>query len=210
MEKKQILTEIDRKVLYDVEEFGSMTISQCQNCYYNIQMDGYNISSKHLQKLLRYKKLKNTKDVYCNRSIYYMDKKPRYHEVLGLDYRAELIKHGAFINVFKQDYPWMSNKYFSDVFCCYTFNNIVFYDFVEVVRFKGVEPKKYIDIFNSYEAHKLCSEIQKKLGITVQVQFPRLITIDEVKHKKDLFIDDQIKVIQLNHKLDNFPLLFLK
>jgi hypothetical protein len=209
MYKRQIITELDQKVLYDIEEYGSMTITQCENLYYNTQKTGYTIACKHLQKLFKYGKLKNTKDVYFNRSVYYIDKKPNFHGIVGLDYRAELVRHGAFINVFKQEYPWMNNKYFSDAFCCYTYKGSVFYDFVEVVRYKGVEPKKYIDIFNSHEAHKVCAEINKKLGLPQQVIFPRLVIIDEVKHKKELYIDDQIKVIQLNYKFENFEKLFM-
>jgi hypothetical protein len=209
MYERQIITDLDRKVLYDIEEYGSMTITQCQNLYYNTQKTGYLIASKHLQKLLKYKKLKNTKDVYCNRSIYYMDKKPTYHTVLGLDYRSELVKRGAFISVFKQGYPWVGNKYFSDAFCCYSLNDKVYYDFVEVGRYRSLEYKKYIDIYNSQEAHRQSDVINKKLGLPQQLTFPRLIIIDDTQHRKELFIHDKIKIIQLNYKFENFEKLLV-
>jgi hypothetical protein len=203
------LTKEDREILLFVELYGSISITQCQNMFYNRQGRGYEMSRVHLAKLVKYSKLSVFKEKFTNKNVYYMTKQPSYHGILVLDYLSNLIKNGATINYFKQEQPWMGKKYKSDAYCMYTLGDRVLFDIVEVVRTKSVEIDKYIAIFDSGEAHALNSNLYRQLsgkGITI---FPRLIIIDDVQHKNEVFVNEEVKVIQLDFQLNNFTRVFL-
>lgn len=206
---RMYLTDEDRLILLFVEEFGSITINQCKNIFYNTQVKGYEMARKHLSKLVGYGKLRSYRDINCNRNVYYDTKKPSYHGILALDYYSNLIKNGAHIHYFKQEQPWMDKKYYSDAYCVYSIGNKVIFDIVEVVKTKKIEVDKYINIYNSHEAHNLSQEIYIKLGGQKWDLFPHLIVIDDVKHIETLFINKDIKVIQLDFNFTNFSLLFV-
>jgi len=203
------LTNQDQKILQFVEEFGSITINQCSNMFFNTQTQGYEMSRRHLKKLSNYKKIEITRDAYCNRNVYHMGKIPSYHTILILDYYTELIKNGAHIVYFKREQSWLNKSYFSDGYCCYKIGEKVIFDIIEVIRTKNIETDKYIDIYKSGEAHELCDDIYRKLGGAKRELFPHLIIIDDVRHKKDLYVNDDIKVIQLDFKLSDFSKLFM-
>lgn len=203
------LTDEDHKILQFVEEFGSITITQCQHMYYNRQDQGYEMSRRHLSKLVSYSKLSVFREMNCNKNVYYTNKKPSYHGILVLDYYAQLIKSGVNIYYFKREQPWLNKKYFSDAYCMYSIGDKVYFDIVEVVRTKSVESEKYIEIYNSKEAHDLSNNLYNQLtGLTRDI-FPHLVIIDDVRHKNDLFINENIKIIQLDFNLTNFPRLFI-
>ena len=206
---KMYLTEEDHKILMQVENYGSITISQCQKLFYNTQAKGYEMARKHLSKLVQYKKLLIDKDIHCKRNVYFTTKKPGYHKILVLDFYSELIKHGAVIRNFRIEQPWINKKYKSDAYICYTIGNKVFFDILEVVRTKNVEIQTYKDIFNSGEAQALNNELYKQLGGQSMNKFPRLIIIDEVQHTNKLQINNEIIVIQLDFNLSNFSQLFI-
>jgi len=206
---KLFLTNEDREILLFVELYGSISITQCQNMFYNRQGRGYEMSRLHLSKMVKYSKLSVFKEKFTNKNVYYMTKQPTYHGILALDYLSNLIKNGATINYFKQEQPWINKKYKSDAYCMYTLGDRVLFDIVEVVRTKSVEIDKYIAIFDSGEAHELNSNLYRQLsgkGINV---FPRLIIIDDVQHKNEVFVNEEVKVIQLDFQLNNFTRVFL-
>lgn len=203
------LTDEDRLILFHVEEYGSITITQCQNMFYNRQGRGYEMARLHLTKLVKYLKLDVFKEKLSNRNVYYIDKQPSYHTILSLDYYSQLIKNGATINYFKQEQPWMKRKYMSDAYCVYTIGEKVFFNIVEVVRTKSVEIDKYVDIFNSKEAHLLSADLYSQLKGEKIDKFPKLVIIDDVRHKNQVFINKEVKVIQLDFQLSNFTKLFL-
>lgn len=204
---RMYLTDTDHEVLQFVEQYGAITINQCRNMFYNIQIKGYEIARRRLGKLVSYKKLNVYRDMDLNQNVYTMGKKISQHGILALDYHSELVKLGCNMVYFKQEQPWIivdkKPMYFSDAYCCYIFEGKVYFDIVESVRTKNIEVQKYIDIYNSKEAHILSDEIYKQLGGNPKNLFPRLIVIDDVKHKNDLYVNDDIKIIQLDFKLKN-------
>jgi len=208
MISRMYLTTEDRKILLFVEQFGAITIHQCQNMFYNRQLKGYGMALRHLSKLVQYEKLNYYRDTDFNLNIYYDDKKPDYHGVLLMDYYSELVKAKVNIHYFKKEHSWMDKKYFSDGFCVYSIGGKVIFDVIEVVRTKKIEVDKYIDIFNSHEAHNLSQDIYTKLGGGIYDLFPHLVVIDDVKHKNKLFINNDVKTIQLDFKLSDIALLF--
>ena len=206
------LTTEDREILKYVEQYGSTTIHQVQNMFYNTQLKGYQMAQKHLAKLVGYSKLYVYKERNFNSNIYYMDKKASYHTVLIMNYYSELIKNGAKIIYFKREQEWMDKKYYSDAYCVYSVAGKVCFDLLEVVRAKTVETQKYLDIFESKEAHELSQAIYSKItgGKRLEGLFPRLVVMDDIQHQKELFINKDITTIHVDFQLTNITqLLFI-
>lgn len=209
MSLRVYITDTDQKVLNFVEQYGSITISQAQKMFYNTQKYGYDIARRRMKKLVTHNKLRVARDVQGNENVYYTEKKLSYHDLLALDYYAELVYNGAKIVYFKQRQPWMNNKCISDAYCCYVLGNKVFFNIVEVVRTHGVDKAKYLELYNLGEPQKFNSIIYEKLGGEPINEFPRLIVIDNVMHNKDLFIHENIKVHQLDFHLRDFSKIFI-
>ena len=209
MTLRMYLTDQDQAILQFVEKHGFITISETQNMFFNTQYKGYEMARKHLAKLVGYEKLSVYNDTSCNKNVYHMGKKPTYHRILAMDYYSVLIKNGAHICFFKAEKPWLDNKYFSDAFCVYKLNNKYYFDMVEVVRSKNIEVKKYIELYDSKEAHKFSDVVYHKVtGKNIDI-FPRLVIIDDVQHKEELKIKDDVKIIRLDYKLSGYLNLFV-
>lgn len=203
------ITDTDQKVLNFVEKFGSITISQAQKMFYNTQKYGYDIARRRMRKLVLNNKLKVSRDLSGNENVYYMEKKLSYHDLLALDYHAELINRGAKVLFFKPRQYWMNNTCISDAYCCYTLGNKVFFNIVEVVRTHGVDKEKYLALYKSGEPQKINSLVYKQIGGGEIDEFPRLVLIDNVTHSKKLFIHENIKIHQLDFSLSGFSELFV-
>lgn len=210
MSSRIYLTPTDNQVLKFVEQNSSITIEECRKIFYNTQKNGYEIARRRLGKLVNYNKLKMSKDAISNQNVYYMTKKLSYHNILALDYYANLVSYGANIVYFNRDQEWMSKKYFSDAFCCYHIGNRMYFDIIEVVRTHALDVEKYLKLYKSNEPQELCNIIYRKEGGEQDInKFPRLIVIDDVRHKNELFVNDKIKIYQLDFQLSNLSKILI-
>lgn len=209
MSVRVYITDRDKKVLRFVEQYGSITISQARRMFYSTQKYGYDIARKRLKKLVDYNKLKMVRDMTGNENVYYMDRKLSYHDLLVLDYYAELIYNGADIVYFKQMKPWMGGRCISDAYCCYVIGSKMFFNIVEVVRTHGIDKDKYLELYRSEEPQRVGSIIYEKLGGSPINEFPRLIIIDSVTHRKYENMHPDIRIHQLDFKLRKITEIFL-
>lgn len=212
MSSRMYLTDTDHIMLRHIEEFKSITIKQCQKIFYNTQNYGYDIARKRLKKMSNYGKVKVARDSVTNQNVYYLDKKLSYHDILLMDYYAELISSGVKIIRFDIKKEWMNGQIISDGFCAYSLGNNIYYNIIEVnvTHFPINEEKdKYNKLFESKEAHYECDMIYKKIGGDSSFVFPRFILIDDMTHRNEFKINDEIEVYQLDHKLNEFNKIFL-
>lgn len=208
MSVRLYLTDRDQKVLKFVEQYGSTTISQTQKMFYNTQKYGYDIARRRLRKMVVNNKLKVSRDPSGNENVYYTEKKLNYHDLLVLDYYAELIYQGAQVVYFKRNQPWLGGKYISDAYCCYVLGRKVFFNIIEVVRTHKVDNDKYLKLIESGEPQRFNSIIYEKLGGKPINEFPRLIIIDNVEREKEVFIHSDVMVYNLDFKLRGFSKIF--
>ncbi len=203
------ITDKDKKVLRFVEEYGSITIEQTRKMFYNTQKYGYDIARRRLKKLVNHKKLKVIRDATGNENVYYTDKKLSYHDILILDYYAELIYSGANIIYFKPGKHWLGGRLISDAYCCYILGDDIFFNILEVVRTYGIDKDKYLELYKSGEPQRFNSMIYEKMGGEPINEFPRLIVVDSVTHRDGIFIHDDVKVYQLDFKLRGLSKIFV-
>lgn len=203
MTVRMTITDRDHQVMKFIEDYGSITISQTQMMFYNTQNYGYDIARRRLKKLVGYGKIKVSRDMAGNENVYYTDKKLSYHDLLVLDYYAKIISLGAKKIYFKPRMYWMNNTMISDAFFIYDIGGRVFFNIVEVVRTHGIDKEKYLKLYKDGEPQKYSSAIYEKMGGPPINDFPRVILIDNVSHKKDLFIHKDINIYQLDFGLNN-------
>lgn len=197
------ITPTDQKVLNYIEMYKSITIKQCNKMFYNKQVYGSDMARKRLNKLVQYNKLKVDRDYMTNRNIYYMDKKLSFHDILVMDYFSELINAGVKMISFCREPHFMDNKIIPDAFCTYSVKrddgkSELFFNIIEVVRTNKIDLNNYKKLYDSGELQKLCRGV-----------FPRIILIDNVNHGGNLFINDDIRIIQLDFKMNEFCKIFL-
>lgn len=211
MSLKMYITDKDTETLKFVEQYGSITTNQCANMFYNEQIYGKQTAGKHLNKLVKYNKLRVSRDVSGNENVYYMTSKLSYHDLLTLDFYSYLINFGAIMHYFKREQSWMNKKYFSDGFCCYSINNKIFFNIIETVRTHGFDKDKYKNIYNSKEPQELCNQLYEQLGGSQKLNvFPQIILIDNSKHIKNyLYINDNIEIKQLDFKFKNIATILI-
>lgn len=211
MPLKMYITDKDNNTLKFVEQYGSITVRQCAKLFYNNQSYSNQTANKKLNKLVKYGKLKVSRDISGNANVYYFDKKLSYHDLLVLDFYCELKALGVQIHYFKRNQSWQEGKHISDGFCCYSIGDKLFFNIIEVVRFHQLDKDRYNTLYKSNEVQKFCSDLYKTLGGKTELNiFPRIILIDEVTHIDNyLYINDDIKVIQLDFKMNNFSNIFL-
>lgn len=204
------ITDTDNELLRFVEENGSITISQAQNMYYNTQKFGYEISRRRISKLVKYGKLKFTRNNEIGQNIYYIDKPLRTHDVLIMDFYAKLVNNGARIVYFKSPQYWQTvDSLRSDAFAFYFIGNKPYFNIIELVRTHEVEREKYHRLFDNGEANVLCNELYKHVGSQNINVFPRMIILDDVQHKQGYYYDEKIKMVQLDLKMTNFVKIFI-
>lgn len=211
MPLKMYINDIDNDILKFVEKFGSITIWQAYRMFYNNQIYGNVSAGKHLNKLVRYNKLKVYKDPSGKINVYYDKTKLRYHDLLAVDFYVELHRAGANLIYFKQNQQWMKSKFITDAFCCYQIGEKIMFNLIEIVRTTGIDKQKYLKLFDSGEPQEFSNYLYKKVGGEKAItDFPKLIIIDNVQHLPDsLFINKEIQVKQLDFKFENFANIFL-
>jgi hypothetical protein len=202
------ITERDNEILNFVESYGSITIDQCKKIYCTNCSRGDVIARRRLSKLVQFDKLKVGKDKITNQNVYYMDKKLSFHDLLSISYYAKLIESGSRMSHFKRVKQW-SNELKSDAFICHHVGNEVMFDILEVVRTHAPDLDKYKRLYDSTVPQKYCSAMYKKLTGKDTICIPRLILIDEVRHKKPLFINQDVDIIQLDFEMRQIAKIYL-
>lgn len=206
---KICITDRDQAILRYIEEFKSITIEQCRRIFCNEQKRGDVIARRRLNRLLSYKKIKMDRDKVTNQNVYYMDSKLSFHDLLVMDYYSELKSLGANILYFKIKKEWMDKTIISDAFCCFNIDNKIFFDIIEVNKTHFPDLDKYKKLYSTSEPQEFCNKVYQSLGGNDIDIIPRFILIDNVQHKEDPFINQDVEVIQLDFNLSQIAKLFL-
>lgn len=207
---RMYFTEEDHAILRHVEEYHSITIDQCTKMFYSYQKYGNQMAGRHLSKLVKYGKLKMTKDKETSQNVYYVTRALRTHDLMIMDVYASLIESGAQIVYFNTPQSWQTTKeLISDAFVFFYLENKPYFRIIEIARFKGIEIEKYHKLYDSGEVQVICNELYLHAGGTTINVFPKLIVVDEIQHRPGYYDDEKIKIEQLDFRLTNFVKVFI-
>ncbi|KGM93389.1 hypothetical protein IRP63_14985 (plasmid) [Clostridium botulinum] len=196
----------DKAILRYIEQSRFCTAKQISKIFYKSSSQGEAIARRRLNRMVEaeYLRVYKTKK-FNNRNIYIFDTKknknlrPSLHDVTILDYQAELIYSGADIIYFRPNQYWMNGTVRSDGFCIFKFNEKIYYNLIEVVvNHNDDNFKKYDMLYPTNEIQNIC-----------EGEFPELIIIDSVVHKKDFEFNNDINYKKIDLDLNDFPKIFL-
>lgn len=197
------LTDTDREVISHIEEFGFITISQCYKIFYKDLIYGYDVARKKLKRIedFGYIKSSNVRTLNFLEKYYYMDDKYQNivpHRKLKMDFYANLRQYGVAKDKiwFQQEFEWLKGKYKSDAFAIYEWNDMVYYQIVEICTSNNDMNRfneKYNEIYTSQEPQKYCNG-----------QFPTIILVDERNYKTPPIKNPNINLIQIQFNMSDF------
>lgn len=215
-----MLTPRDKSIIFHIEKYGFLTISQAYNIWFNDRKYGYDLARKHLNKCIEAKYIKGYKpvtNIYAEKTFYIEEKysHPTRSMVITMNAYAELIRLGADIIHFKREEPWLEEdgkyKYRSDAFTVVSIGNNVFSACIEIIDSEKLSYAaqrkhfiaKYTDIYADDEPLKKLMEITH---LTRKFSAPKLVIISEIS-KANLEIDG-VEIISLDYSLQKLSQIF--
>lgn len=197
-----MLTDRDMQIIKHVEQYGFITIQQTVDMFFNSK-SGYDIARRRLNKLIQTNYLKATRNIDTNEKIFYIDnyKAISLHRMLLMNYYAKLISAGVEMQTFEKEREWNGGKIRTDGFCIFKYGEYTFYQFIEIIcSHNDSNLIKYDKLFET-------EEVQHKFNLSND-NFPTLIVVDNVKHKKPIELKNA-RVIALDFTLKNVAQVFI-
>lgn len=198
-----LITDRDNEIIKHLEEYKYCTIKQIEKTFFRHQDYSYNIASRRLKEIYKAGYIKIYRDEAMNRNVYVLKddkvKPPSMHRILLLDIFAEMKYSGFDIECFKIEKWWMDGKIKSDAFTIFTVDKRRYHLFVEVhISNNPYNLEKYDTLYDS-------GDVQKFLNKDF---FPKKILLVSYWQPENTKLN-HCKVIHLNPKLDQFPIILL-
>jgi hypothetical protein len=185
-----MLGEKGKKIIKFMEDTDlGLTINQAALMYYPKKF-AYDYARLKLKKMWESGCIKRYTCNYSNELIYYLDKKPSFHNNAVLNVYANLVSAGYEIKEFrKPECEWMDGKYKSDGFIIAENDKEIRIVIVEVDHSNVTNMKKYEELYES-------CELQRKYGV-----FPMVVILSDVERS---YKSDNFTVITLDIKCSDF------
>lgn len=183
------LSSTDKKILKFMEEYNlGLTISQTGMLFYQGKWR-YDYARLKLKKLWDKKLIRRYTSNYSDEYIYYLDKKPSYHDNAVLNVYANFVAAGYSIEYFKNEQQWLDGEIRNDAF--------IIADNPEEKRivFVEVDLNSTTDI-DKYERLYETGILQKIYGV-----FPMLVILSDIERAYD---SDNFEIVQLDMDCSQF------
>lgn len=165
------LTSRDRNIYNFIEAYESITIDQCSKIFMTDKKRRYEIACRRLNRLLELDYIKVGTIKYSHQNVYYIDKKLSYHDLMVIQYCAEIMALGATEIRLERNKNWNSD-FISDGFVYFKINGKSYISIIEVcLSNRKVHLDKYDDLYTS-------NVIQDAYGVE-----PSLVIISEFHEK---------------------------
>lgn len=212
------ITDKDKLIYKHIEKVGFATVKQIGNIFYNNIIYRNEQAKKRLNCLIEHGYIKKKKSKNCTQDIFYADKKysnQTYHNIVVLDFYSKLIEmKSAKILHFEREKCWNNNKAITDGFFTIQYTNsrreTVIQSIILEVQCSTNDWRKNIlkyydkEVFS--EINNYCNDPGTPDNERV---FPTIVLADDIYHNMSDFINiPPYKVIQIDAKLTDFPLIF--
>ena len=146
----------DREILRWIEEYELLTIRQASILFFNGSYEG---ARRRLFQLEHdFGKIKSYKLKENDNKVYYISKKSTYHNVLCMDYVAELKRNGCEIIKIKRQPHYMNNSIIPDMYVVFSYKGQVYFTLLELDLYHSTSMTK----FQRYEELYKSQELQKE------------------------------------------------
>lgn len=185
-----MLMQRDKDVLRFLEDNKAISIRQATKIFFK----NYGSARRRLADLEKMDLLKSYENIITNEKIYYVENKISAHDLLILDFYAELVNQGATIKEFKKQPRYLKDMIRADGFFEFIYKNNLYYIILEVDLTHYTNNSKmqlYEKLFKDGDLQKECRGV-----------FPSIVIM---KEKDDLhYMSNNFEVIYMNFQLDNF------
>jgi DNA-binding Lrp family transcriptional regulator len=184
-----MITPRDKIIIKFMEDIGlGLTINQAAMMFFPRNF-AYDYARQRLRKLWEMGVLKRYKSNYSEEYIYYLDRKPSFHDNAVLNVYASFINHGYKISSFKRELQLMKGKYRADGIIIAENENEIRIVLVEIDRYSSTDIKKYEEVYES-------REFQRQYGV-----FPLILILTDVDRT---YKSDYFEIVTMDIKCSNF------
>lgn len=168
-----MLTNRDREVLTWIQDYKSITLSQCSYLYFN---GNYESCRRRLKQLEGIGLLKSIPNTLFKTKVYFQEKLLKDHELLVYEFlKAIKINGGDIINIENKP-QYHGNKIIPDAFITFSYNKMVFFILLEVDLTHNTplcKMQRYEELYKTGELQNQCYGTFPIIVITKPSQ-PRL------------------------------------
>ncbi|HBJ1647834.1 TPA: hypothetical protein LA462_002349 [Clostridium botulinum] len=151
-----MLTDRDRDILTWIQDYKSITLSQCSYLYFN---GSYESCRRRLKQLEQRNLITSIPSVLLKSKIYYKEKLTSEHNLLIYEFLKVVISNGGEIIKFKTQPSYMNKKIRPDAFIIFAYDGNVYFTILEVDLnhyTSNLKMKKYEELFKAGELQKEC------------------------------------------------------
>lgn len=141
-----MLSNKDSMILEFVEQYGGITINQCNKLFYNTKY-GNDTARRRLKTLAEKGYLYYDSDFVTNQRIYYSKRKPSSHSIILMNFYSELVIRGAEILEFQREPKYTGAR--ADGFVIFSYKNKGKILLLEVDLQHRTKEDKYIKLYES-------------------------------------------------------------
>lgn len=180
----------DKEVLRHIEDYKSITVKQAQKIFFK----NYESARRRLKQLEDMKILKSYENKLTNEKVYYIEDKLSSHDLLAMDFYAELICNGATIRQYKKQPRFLNDMIRGDAFIEFLYQNNLYYIILEVDLTHFTSSGKmqlYEKLYKEGTLQKECKGV-----------FPSIVIIKN--HSDVKYLSNNFEVIYMDFKLIDF------
>lgn len=185
-----MLTDRDRQVLRHIEDHKAITIKQAQKLFFK----NYESARRRLKQLENMGLLHSYENKISDEKVYYSEKKISSHDLLVLDFYAELVFQGAAIRQFRKQPKFLNDLIRGDAFIEFLYENNLYYIILEVD----------LTHFTSSSKMQLYEKLYKEGTLQKECRgvFPSVVIMKN--HSDIRYLSNNFEVIYLDFKLFDF------
>ena len=183
-----MLTQRDKIILKFMEDVGlGLTIQQAAMFF--PRKFAYDYARQRMKKLWEMGAIKRYTSDYSNELIYYLDRKPSYHDNAILNIYAAFINAGYEVKDFRHELQLVGGKYRADGIIKAENEKEIRIALIEVDRYCSTNVRKYEEVYN-------LGDLQRKYGV-----FPMVIILSDVDRN---YKSNHFEIVRLDIKCTDF------
>ncbi|MCI1478201.1 MAG: hypothetical protein LKH93_19745 [Clostridium beijerinckii] len=150
------LTQRDREILTWIQDYKSITLSQCTYLFFNANYEG---CRRRLKQLESFGLLKSIQNQLLRSRVYYQERLLTDHDLFIYEFLKVIKVNGGEIIQFQIKPQYMENKIIPDCFIIFSYNGNVFFILLEVDLThytSNTKMKRYEELYKTGELQKIC------------------------------------------------------
>lgn len=196
-----MITQRDKEILTWVQDYKSITLSQCTYLYFNGNYEGCRRRLKQLEDMNFLKSVPNS---LLKSRVYFNEKLIKDHDLLIYEFLKVIKSNGGEIIKFQTQPNYMDKKIRPDAFIIFSYQSNVYFILLEVDLTHyttNSKMKKYEELFKTGELQKECCGTFPIIVIARPTEGIRYISYNFHTVYLDLYYSNIINLLLLNSSI---------